>query len=281
MVTNASESRLGTPEHDDGPIGVFDSGIGGLTVVRELMHQLPGEDIVYVGDTARVPYGPKSPDTVRRYSMEIGTYLVEQGVKTVVIACNTATAHALKTLKSELSVPVVGVVGPGARAAAAATRSGRIGIVGTAGTIRSGAYETAIRHLLPDAVLVSRACPLFVPLVEEGWVDHEAARMVAFEYLAPMAAASVDTLVLGCTHYPLLKRLIGETVGRHVRLIDSAEETAAEVRCMLADRGMLAAPGRRPTHRFHATDDSSQMLTLGQRFLGDAVERVEPLALAG
>ena len=281
-MVSTEPGRAAAPRpHDDRPIGVFDSGIGGLTVVRELIHRLPSERIVYVGDTARVPYGPKGPDTVRRYSLEIGSYLVEEGVKAVVVACNTATAHALEALRRELPVPVLGVVGSGARAAVSATRSGHIGIIGTAGTIRSGAYEAAIRRIRPDAMLVSRACPLFVPLVEEGWIEHEAARLVAFEYLAPMAAAGVDTLVLGCTHYPLLKRLIGETVGRHVRLIDSAEETADEVRKMLRERGILAAPAARPAHRFHATDDSTQMLALGQRFLGDAVERVEQLALAG
>ena len=263
------------------PIGVFDSGVGGLTVVHELARQLPDEDIVYVGDTARVPYGPKSPETVRRYSREIAAFLCEQGVKIVVIACNTATAHALDDLSAELPVPVVGVVEPGARAAVAASRSRRIGVIGTAGTVRSGVYEAAIRRLVPDAVVTALACPLFVPLVEEGWTEHEAARLVAFEYLAPLAAAAVDTLVLGCTHYPLLKRLIGETVGRDVRLIDSAEETAAEVARTLATAGLRATPGRIPTHRFYATDDPAQMLRLGQRFLGDTVEHVETLALAG
>jgi glutamate racemase len=262
------------------PIGIFDSGIGGLTVAREIIRQLPDEDVVYVGDTARVPYGPKSPETVQRYSREIAGFLLEQGVKLVVIACNTATAHALETLRAELPVPVIGVVEPGARAAVAATRSRRVGVIGTAGTVRSGAYESAIRRLAPDAVVISQPCPLFVPLVEEGWTDHEAARLVAFEYLAPFASAGVDSLVLGCTHYPLLKRLIGETIGRHVRLIDSAEETAGEVRRTLADAALAAAAGRTPVRRFYATDDAAQMLRLGQRFLGGTIERVETLALA-
>lgn len=265
---------------DSRPIGVFDSGIGGLTVAREIIRQLPHEDVVYVGDTARVPYGPKSPETVLRYSREISAFLLEQQVKLVVIACNTATAHALEALRAELPVPVVGVVGPGARAAVAATRTGRIGVIGTSGTVRSGAYEAAIRRLLPGAVVISQPCPLFVPLVEEGWNDHEAARLVAFEYLAPFASAGVDTLVLGCTHYPLLKRLIGEIIGRNVRLIDSAEETATEVSRLLAERGLDAAADRRPARRFYATDDAAQMLRLGQRFLGGTIERVETLALA-
>lgn len=262
------------------PIGVFDSGIGGLTVVRELMRQLPEERIVYVGDTARVPYGPKSPETVRRYAREIGAFLTGQGVKIAVIACNTATAHALEALREELDVPVVGVVQPGARAAVAATAGGRVGVIGTSGTVRSGAYERAIRALRSDAVVLSQACPLFVPLVEEGWTDHAAARLVAREYLAPLAEAGIDTLVMGCTHYPLLAPLLGAILGPSVTLIDSARETAAEVARVLRDAGLQAAGAEGPpAHRFLATDDAEQMLRLGQRFLGSAIERVETLTL--
>ncbi|HTE43939.1 MAG TPA: glutamate racemase, partial [Gemmatimonadaceae bacterium] len=210
------------------PVGVFDSGIGGLTVAKELIRQLPHESVVYFGDTARVPYGPKSPDTVRRYSREIAGFLRDQGVKSIVIACNTATAHALTALREEMAMPVLGVVEPGARAAVAATRGGTIGVIGTAGTIKSGAYERAIRAIDPNVAIIARACPLFVPLVEEGWTDHDATRLVAREYLAPMLDAKVDTLVLGCTHYPLLKALLHDVLGPDVRLIDSAEETAAE-----------------------------------------------------
>lgn len=257
------------------PIGVFDSGIGGLTVVHELIRQLPHESIVYFGDTARVPYGPKSPDTVRRYSREIAAYLTEQGVKAIVVACNTATAHALGTLRSELSLPVVGVVEPGARAAVAATRTGRIGVIGTVGTIKSGAYERAICALSPTAQVVARACPLFVPLVEEGWVDHEATRLIAETYLEPLVKANVDTLVLGCTHYPLLKPLLRQVMGPDVRLIDSAEETAAESARTLAGNGLAAPDASRATYRFVASDDSDQFLRVGQRFLGGAMEHVE------
>ncbi len=182
------------------PIGVFDSGLGGLTVAHAIMRQLPAENLVYFGDTARVPYGPKSPDTVRRYSHEIAAYLLEQGVKAIVVACNTATAHALPMLKAELDVPVIGVVEPGARAAVRASRSGRIGVIATAGTIKSGAYVRAIEAESPDAQVTARACPLFVPLVEEGWTDHEATWSVAREYLAPFMHDEIDTLVLGCTH---------------------------------------------------------------------------------
>jgi glutamate racemase len=261
------------------PIGVFDSGIGGLTVVHELIRQLPGESIVYFGDTARVPYGPKSPETVRRYSREIAAFLREQGVKNIVIACNTATAHALAALRLDLPIPVVGVVEPGARAAVAASTRGHIGVIGTVGTIKSGAYERAIRALNPDIRVTARACPLFVPLVEEGWTEHEAARLIAQEYLAPLIAEDIDTLVLGCTHYPLLKPLLREVLGPDVRLIDSAEETAAETARSLAAGGLCAPSGAEPSYRFVASDDPLQFLQLGQRFLGGTMEGVEIRAL--
>ena len=258
------------------PIGVFDSGIGGLTVAHEIMRQLPHERVVYVGDTARVPYGPKSPDTVRRYSRQITRYLLEQDVKAIVIACNTATAHALEDLRSELEVPVVGVIEPGARAAVAASDGGHIGVIGTAGTIRSRAYERAIRALAPDAEISVRACPLFVPLVEEGWTDHPVTQQVAREYLAPLCAQGISALVLGCTHYPLLKNVLRRTLGSRVTLIDSAAETAAEIGRVLR-KYRLEAPESEtaPEHRFVASDDPKQFLDLGQRFLGDAIERVD------
>lgn len=263
----------------EAPIGVFDSGIGGLTVARELMRQLPEESIVYFGDTARVPYGPKSPDTVRRYSHEISEWLLAEGVKAVVVACNTATAHALPMLQAELPVPVVGVVEPGARAAVRASRSGEIGVIGTHGTIASGAYERAILALAPDARVTARACPLFVPLVEEGWTEHEASRLIAHEYLDALADEGVDTLVLGCTHYPLLKRLIGETVGRPIRLIDSAEETAAETGRVLGEAGLRAPAGSVPRHRFVASDAPDHFTRIASRFLGESLERVETVTL--
>jgi glutamate racemase len=256
------------------PIGIFDSGLGGLTVAHAIMRQLPGESLVYFGDTARVPYGPKSPDTVRRYSMEIGFYLLEQGVKAIVVACNTATAHALPQLRDELPVPVIGVVDPGARAAVKATRTGHIGVIATAGTIKSGAYVRAIHAVAPDATVTAVACPLLVPLVEEGWTEHDATRLIAREYLASVMHDEIDTLVLGCTHYPLLKPLIASLVGSRVRLIDSAEETAADTRRMLAEFD-LAAPEGESSYRFIASDDPQQFLSLGQRFFGDTIERVE------
>ena len=266
--------RRTADERSAAPIGVFDSGLGGLTVAHAIMRQLPAESLIYFGDTARVPYGPKSPDTVRRYSREISAFLIEQGVKAIVVACNTATAHALPTLRDELDVPVIGVVEPGARAAVRATRTGHIGVIGTAGTIRSQAYDRAIRAENPEVRVTTLACPLFVPMVEEGWIDHEATHLIAEEYLAPFVKDPIDTLVLGCTHYPLLKPVIGEIVGRSVRLIDSAEETALDARRMLAANDLTAAD-REGAYRFIASDDPQQFLTLGRRFLGSAIERVE------
>lgn len=258
------------------PIGVFDSGIGGLTVAHAIMRQLPDERIIYFGDTARVPYGPKSPETVRRYGREIAAYLAGEGIKTLVVACNTATAHALPSLSDQLPMPVVGVIHPGARAAVRATRHGHIGVIGTAGTIKSGAYERAIRELDPTVRITARACPLFVPLVEEGWVDHDATRMIAFEYLEPLAREEVDTVVLGCTHYPLLKPLLAKILGPEVALIDSAEETALETASVLREQGILAPDSEaEPLHRFVASDDPLMFLQLGQRFLGGAIESVE------
>jgi glutamate racemase len=261
------------------PLGVFDSGIGGLTVVRALFERLPNESVIYFGDTARVPYGPKSPETVRRYSAEILGYLLHRGVKAVVVACNTSTAHALTYLQAHAQVPVVGVIEPGARAAVAATRAGRIGVIGTAGTIASGAYERAIKALAPDVTVVSQACPLFVPLVEEGWFDHSATELVAREYLGPLLARQVDVLVLGCTHYPLLKPLLHQMLGPGVQLIDSAEETANAVRGVLELEGLAAPPDARPSHRFVVSDDEPHFRRVGARFLGEKLQDVEVVPL--
>jgi glutamate racemase len=260
------------------PLGVFDSGIGGLTVARALFERLPAESVIYFGDTARVPYGPKSPDTVRRYSAEILAHLLKRGVKAVVVACNTSTAHALPQLQASSPVPVVGVIEPGARAAVAASKSGVIGVIGTAGTIASGAYERAIRALKPGARVQAQACPLFVPLVEEGWFDHPAAELIAREYLAPLTKAGVDVLVLGCTHYPLLKPLLSRVMGAGVRLVDSAEETAQAVAAELDARGLLAVGGTHE-HRFVVSDDEPHFRKVGARFLGEKLKEVEVVPL--
>jgi glutamate racemase len=265
--------------NNSAPIGVFDSGMGGLTVVREMMSQLPNESIIYFGDTARVPYGPKSPDTVLRYSREITSFLKGEGVKALVVACNTATAHALPALREEFDIPVLGVIEPGARAAVSVTKTKRVGVIGTAGTIKSRAYEKEITKLLPDVELTARACALFVPLVEEGWVDSEPARAIARNYLAPLVSAQVDTLVLGCTHYPLMKAVIGNVVGRDVRLIDSAHETARETGEVLRANGLENNSPNGARYRFIASDAPDTFLSLGQLFLGSPIDRVETRTL--
>lgn len=259
---------------NDAAIGVFDSGIGGLTVVAAIHQVLPRESTIYLGDTARVPYGPKSPSTVVRYSQEILDWLVAQRVKAVVVACNTATAQALESLMATSPVPIIGVVEPGARAAVAVSEGGRIGVIGTSGTIASGAYRRAIESLANDVEVFEQACPLFVPLVEEGWVDHPAARLIAAEYLQPMLDAGIDTLVLGCTHYPLLKPLLAEVLGERVRLIDSAQETARQLATVLWDRG-LESSSESVTRRWAATDDVARFAALGGRFTGGTLAGVE------
>ncbi|MFI5209785.1 MAG: glutamate racemase [Gemmatimonadales bacterium] len=261
------------------PIGIFDSGLGGLTVTRAIFERLPGESTVYFGDTARVPYGPKSPETVRRYSREILHWLLDQRVKLVVIACNTSTAHALEVLQAESPVPVIGVIRPGARAAVAVARGGPIGVIGTAGTIASGAYGRAIHELKPDADVRQLACPLFVPFVEEGWFDHPATELVAREYLAPLLSARIESLVLGCTHYPLLKPLLARVAGPGVRLIDSAEETARAVADQLTADGLQAPSGVPVVHRFAVSDDEQRFKAVGSRFIGERLTGAEVVGL--
>ncbi len=257
------------------PIGIFDSGIGGLTVARAVHEILPDESTIYLGDTARVPYGPKSPETVRRYSHEILDWLIGQGVKAVVVACNTATAHALESLQARSPVPVIGVIEPGARAAVAATHSNAIGVIGTAGTIGSGAYRRALEVQRPGARIIEQACPLFVPLVEEGWLAHAATDAVAAEYLAPVRDAGVDVLVLGCTHYPLLKRLIAGVMGPGTTLIDSAQETARELARVIDTHGIGTAAHSEAMHRYAVTDDVERFRKVGAVFLGEPLDHVE------
>lgn len=266
---------------DDRPIGVFDSGIGGLTVVRELVHRLPNESIEYFGDTARVPYGPKSPATVARYSDEASAYLLSRGVKMIVVACNTATAHAAARLTASLSVPVVGVIEPGARAAVQATRTGRIGVIGTAGTIGSGAYDLAVRRRLENARVYAQPCPLFVPLVEEGWHAHNATRMVAEDYLEPLLEMDVDVLILGCTHYPLLRTLVADVMGPAVRLVDSAAETALEVASILDELGMRRTDDDAPSYNFSVSDAPLRFRDIGRTFLGDLLRAVSHVDVEG
>ncbi len=240
------------------PIGVFDSGVGGLTVAKEIMSQLPGEKILYFGDTARVPYGNKSKETVTTYSRQITKFLLEHRVKAIVVACNTASAFALETLQREVPVPMVGVVKPGAKAAARATVNGRIGIIGTEGTIHSGLYRAYLHKLRPELQVFGKACPLFVPLAEEGWWQDEITKQVARRYLSELLGQQVDTIVLGCTHYPLLREVIAETVGTSVTLVNPAYETAKELKEMLAEQNLLSEDSTTVEHRFYVSDGAEK-----------------------
>lgn len=256
------------------PIGVFDSGIGGLTVARELLRQLPGERLVYLGDTARTPYGSKSPATLVRFALETGRFLARKGVKMLVVACNSSSAYSLPALRKAMKVPVVGVIDAGARAAVGRRQGQRIGVIGTHATVRSGAYQKAIHALEPGAKVLAKACPLFVPLVEEGWAGHKLAVEAAREYLLPLKREGVDSVVLGCTHYPLLKPVIAKVLGRDIALVDSARETAREVKDLL-EATRLAAPDRKApfrSHQFYVTDQPEQFAHLGRRFLGHALD---------
>ena len=257
------------------PIGVFDSGIGGLTVVAEIMRQLPQEGIVYFGDTARLPYGPKSNETVTQFSIQDAEFLLRHGVKAIVVACNTASSIAVGELSSRYDIPVIGVIDPGALAAVSSTLTGKVGVIGTEGTIASGAYRAAIGKLDRDIDVVETSCPLFVPLAEEGWTDREVTLVIAHEYLTPLRDAGVDVVVLGCTHYPILKGTIGKVFGPAVRLIDSAEETAKEVAERLSGLGLSKAEGETPQHRFFVSDVPHRFKEQAERFLGAPLPNVE------
>jgi glutamate racemase len=260
-------------------IGVFDSGIGGLTVVHELTMRLPNEEIVYLGDTARLPYGTKSPETVLRFLRENLEFLKRKNVKMIVVACNTASSVALPRLLEEERMPLVGVLVPGARAAARATRTKRVGVIGTTATIRSGGYEDALYAIDPAIKIWSRACPLFVPLVEEGWHEDEITRLTARRYLDSMAGFDADTLVLGCTHYPLIKNVISKVVGENVTLVDSAYETAVEVERVLVERGLRSDLDRPGGITVYVTDIPYLFKEVGERFLRREMERVERIDL--
>ena len=262
------------------PIGAFDSGVGGLTVVREMRALLPGEDILYLGDTARVPYGNKSPETIVRYSRENVAFLRDRGVKAIVVACNTASAHALGDLQKEAEVPIIGVIAPGVEAALAATRNRRIGIIGTQGTIQSESYQKLLLRYDSKIFIVAQPAPLLVSLVEEDWLSHPATRLILEEYLAPLKAAQVDTVVLACTHYPLLKELAQSVLGPDVVLVDSAENTASALVRELKALGLDHPPGRKGgIIRVCTTDQPRQFSRLAERFLGEAIEEIEQVTV--
>ena len=276
MVENLKESSHG----DARPIGVFDSGIGGLTVVSALRRALPNESIYYLGDTARVPYGGKSPTTVQRYSLEIASLLLGENAKTIVVACNTASAVALPALEENLPITVTGVIAPGAKAAISQTRNGHIGVIGTRATIKSGAYERALRQLDADVRVTSRPCPLLVPLIEEGRLTSEITDRVLIEYLQPLLDDGVDTLVLGCTHYPLLRPAIHRLLGDAVVLVDSAENCAIAVRELLAREGLAAASERRGALQVALTDPPDAFLEIAHAALELEVGEVQLRAVS-
>ncbi len=254
-------------------IGVFDSGVGGLTVVKELIRQLPSEDIIYFGDTARVPYGIKSRETVIRFSIENILFLLKQDVKLICVACNTVSSLALPVIKNYFKVPIVGVLSPGAREAVYATKNKRIGVIGTSGTIRSRAYEFEIKQLDPEVSITAVSCPLFVPFVEEGWLTGPVVKKVVESYLKPLKDAKVDTVILGCTHYPVLKPIIKKVMGGHVTLIDSAKQVAIEVKKILAAEDLINGK-RKAKNKFYVSDNPEWFQGLAKRFLGCPVKNV-------
>jgi len=254
------------------PIGIFDSGIGGLTVAREIRRVLPHEDLIYLGDTARVPYGTKSPSTVVRFACEDTSFLLQQNVKAVVVACNTCSAWALPMLEKKFDTPIFGVILPGVRAALEKTRTRRIGIIGTSATIRSKAYSNGILARCDTADIFARACPLLVPLVEEGWINHRLTKAILREYLAPMLRHRIDTLILGCTHYPLLKKAMRGVLGKKIALVDSAESCARYVRERLEHAQLLSAKRRAGTLQPFVTDEADRFAEMAERFLGAATE---------
>ena len=254
----------------DAPVGIFDSGVGGLTVAREIMRQIPNEKIVYFGDTARVPYGSKSKETITKFSRQIVHFLQEQKVKAIVAACNTASAYALDEIEKEIDIPLIGVVKPGAKAAAEATRNGRIGVIGTEGTIGSHIYSTYIKEIDPDITVMGKACPLFVPLVEEGLWQDPVTDEIANRYLGSLIDSDIDTLILGCTHYPLIRSTVVKIMGESVTLVNPAYETARELKALLADENLLNEKGPElggNRYRFYVSDMADKFQTFANSIL--------------
>jgi glutamate racemase len=270
---------------DPRAIGVFDSGTGGLTVVRAIMDELPHEPVVYFGDHGRFPYGPRSLDEIRGFAIQIARHLIDLDVKMIVVACNAATSAALDEVADAVPVPVVGVIEPAVRSAVRATRNGSVGLIGTQATVTSGAYQRVIARMAPEVQMVARACPLFVEFVERGDTTSSALLRTAEKYLGPLQEAGVDTLILGCTHYPLLRGAIHHVMGSAVLLISSAEETASDVYEVLASKGLLADPDGAiadvPTHRFESSGDPGTFSALGRRFLGPEFQRAVRVSLDG
>lgn len=261
------------------PIGIFDSGLGGLTVLQAVHALMPEENIVYFGDSGRAPYGTKSAETVLRYTFQDMNFLCRMQVKMIVIACNTASACSLETVSRAYGIPVVDVVGAGAEAAVSVTESGRIGVIGTSATVASGVYERAVKSRMPEAEFYAKACPLFVPLVEEGWWEHPVTRLVAEEYLAEMREKEIDTLVLGCTHYPYLQKLLAGVMGEKVRMVNSASAVAGRVRETLASRAIGTTSREAGTVQYYTSDSVEKFRALGSLFLGTDMGEVSRAAI--
>lgn len=262
------------------PIGVFDSGLGGLTVVNQLIQHLPQESIIYFGDTARVPYGTKSPETVRKFAVQIIRFLQSQGVKLIVVACNTVSSVAMEKILELSDVPVIGVIEPGSRAALQKSKNRRIGVIGTSATVSAGKYNSVLLSMSPDVAVFSQACPLFVPLVEEGWIGSAVTEMVARIYLEPVMRQSVDTLILGCTHYPIIKDTIKKIVDNKIEIVDSAIQTALEVRELLKSERLLNDSGSEPEHLFYVSDFPQKFEDIARRLLGRPLENIRRITLA-
>jgi len=258
------------------PIGMFDSGVGGLTVMQQVSHALPRESMVYFGDTARVPYGGKSRETIIRYSIEGTIFLMEHDIKAMIIACNTASAYARDKLRQLFNIPIIDVIEPGAEKAVQVTQNGCIGVLGTRATIRSGMYEAEIKARLPSAQVISIPCPLFVPLVEEHFTQHEAARMIVREYLSPLKGTKVDTVLLGCTHYPLLRTIIEKELGESIQIVDPAIACAEKVSKLLQQKKMQT-DSKHSTKRYFVSDDAAKFRQLGESFLGVSLEEVKQI----
>ncbi len=268
-------------KNKEAAIGVFDSGVGGLTVAREIMKRLPRENLIYLGDTARVPYGTKSERTVIAYSKGNAGFLVSKGIKLLVVACNTASSVSLPALSEELNIPVIGVIEPGAKKAADLTKTGKVGVIGTYSTIRSSAYKNALESISPEIEVFSKPCPLFVGLADEGWTEGEITELIARQYLSNLKETGIDVLVLGCTHYPLLKAVIQKIMGEEIALVDSAEETALEIGSVLDGLGELNNGTSNGARDFYLTDVSDTFVSIAGRFLGEKIENIEMVDIAG
>lgn len=260
-------------------IGIFDSGVGGLTVLKEIMRQLPLENTIYLGDTARVPYGTKSPEIITKYAFQNARFLLEKKIKLLVVACNTASAVSLDLLRERFNLPILGVVKPGAKVAVMKSNSKQIGVIGTEGTIASKAYEKCIKNFNKKVKIITRSCPMFVPLVEEGWTNNKIALLTAEEYLNFFKETDIDTLILGCTHYPLLKEIIGQVMDTRIVLVDSAEETAKEVKKVLIEKGLLRRDSNKVEHEIFVTDIPTRFIKLGKKFLDHELTNVNQIGV--